>query len=62
MLMQIVIQNDRFAHQMDVKSTHLNAATDCDFFLVSNLKDLLGQAAEVKKEVYKLKESLYGLK
>jgi hypothetical protein len=57
-LLQRVVQNDMIIHQMDVKTTYLNAPIDCELYM----EQPEGFEEHGEKLVCKLNKSLYGLK
>ena len=59
--MQLAVQYNLTAHQMDVKSAYLHAPIDCELF-VEQPQGFSTTDKDGKHLVYKLKKSLYGLK
>ena len=59
--MQLAAQHDLTLHQMEVKTAHLNAPLDCEIY-IKQPESFEVQNASGKKQVYRLKKSLYGLK
>lgn len=59
--MQIAAQHDLVLHQMDVKTTYLNAPIDYEIYM-DQAEGFEGPLDGEGKLVYKLNKSLYGLK
>ena len=59
--MQLAVNYNLFVHQMNVKSTYLHAPIDCDIY-VAQPKGYEVLNGNGKPMVFKLSNSLYGLK
>jgi len=60
-LLQIAAQHNLILHQMDVKTTYLNAPIDCEIYM-DQAEGFEAPSSSNGRLVYKLNKSLYGLK